>query len=255
MTQKDPAPPDVAASPLADTAETVTHPGASAPRWAKLLLLPAVVAMILSLDQGSKLMAQQKLAASQMVTAQDGSQQKNWFPTRTVTVIPGLFNFRYVENPAAAFSLTSGMPEWVRKPFLVGVSILAMVLILSWYWRTREPDWLILTAFALILGGALGNLVDRIAYGYVIDFVDWHLSVFNPSWPHWPTFNIADSAICLGAGGVLWRTFKPFVAQAVEKPVAHWPATDGGGLVEGAGPPAAAENSADHDTLQRSTPG
>ncbi|MEW5847862.1 MAG: signal peptidase II [Myxococcota bacterium] len=195
-----------------------------APRWAKLLLLPAVVSMTLALDQGTKLLAQAELAEAveTAVPQDDGTlkQVKVWRPTRSVTVVPGLFNFRYVENPAAAFSLTINMPEKVRKPFLVAVSILAMVLILSWYWRTREPDWLVLSSFSFILGGALGNLVDRMAYGYVIDFIDWHLSIINPSWHHWPTFNIADAAICVGAAGVILRTFKPY--QAPKEAEGQW---------------------------------
>ena len=179
-----------------------------APRWAKLLLLPAVVSITLTVDQGSKILAQRELTVPQVdvVTLEDGrtAQVTHYVPARQVEVVRDLFHFRYVENPAAAFSLTSSMPEWFRKPFLVLVSMLAMVLILSWYWRTREPDWLILTSFALILGGALGNLVDRMAYGYVIDFIDWHLSIINPRWPHWPTFNVADIAIFVGTVLFAW---------------------------------------------------
>lgn len=224
-----------------------------APRWAKLLLLPAVVAMTLTMDQGTKLLAQADLAEAHMITEKGSTEpRKVWFPTRTVSVVPGLFNLRYVENPAAAFSLTSGLPEWFRKPFLVTVSMLAMVLILTWYWRTREADWLILTSFALILGGALGNLVDRVAYGYVIDFLDCYLGFINPAWPHWPTFNIADAAICVGAGGVIWRTFKPFSPPLTAEASRRWPASDGG-LVDGAGPAASAEASGEHDTIQKPT--
>ena len=201
-----------------------------APRWAKLLLLPAVVAVTLSLDQGTKLLAQAELAEPRQVVPYGeeptAPPQKVWYPTRTINVVPGAFNLRYVENPAAAFSLTSSMPEWIRKPFLVTVSLLAMLLIVTWYWRTREPDWLILSSFSLILGGAMGNLVDRMAYGYVIDFIDWYLGFVNPAWPHWPTFNIADAAICAGAAGVILRTFKPYAAPAAPANKAPWAPVD-----------------------------
>lgn len=207
----------------------------TAPRWAKLLLLPAVVSMSVTLDQGTKLLAQAELAEQRerIVTRADGTTEpvKEWRGVRTVTVIPGFFNFRYVENPAAAFSLTQDMPEPIRKPFLVAVSMLAMALIMTWYWRTREPDWLILGSFAFILGGALGNLIDRMAYGYVIDFIDWHLGAVNPSWHHWPTFNIADSAICLGAAGVIYRTFRPYQEPVKAEPERTW--STGEGIVDG----------------------
>jgi signal peptidase II len=222
---------------FADTAEHRIVPSDSAPRWAKLLLLPAVVAVVLSMDQGSKLLAQSELAeqrVAQAYGAEPGAEpRRTWVATRTVDVVPGAFSLRYVENPAAAFSLTSSLPEWIRKPFLVSVSLLAMLLIVSWYWRTHEPDWLILSAFSLILGGALGNLVDRMAYGYVIDFIDWHLSFINRAWPHWPTFNIADSAICVGAAGVIYRTFRPYTAPADDgRPARPWSAE---GLADGRG--------------------
>jgi signal peptidase II len=202
-----------------------------APRWAKLVLLSVVVSAVLAMDQGTKVVAQRELATAveTPVTRSDGTIEvrKVWRGTRQVTVVPGLFNLRYVENPAAAFSLLGFLPDHIRGPVLKTVSILAMLLIVVWYWRTREADWLVLGSFSSILGGALGNLVDRIAHGYVIDFIDWYLGVINPAWPHWPTFNIADSAICVGAAGILWRTFKPYQPQPGAQ---GWP--QGDALVE-----------------------
>ncbi|MBI5497250.1 MAG: signal peptidase II [Deltaproteobacteria bacterium] len=233
---------DIVPAAPAAFAETSEHRrgvdgGPDAPRWAKLLLLPAVVSMTVTLDQGSKLIAQKELAEARQAVpygAAPGSDPvKIWMPVRKVTVVEGLFDLRYVENPAAAFSLTASLPEWIRKPFLVVVSMLAMFLILTWYWRTREPDWLILTCFALILGGALGNLIDRMSYGYVIDFIDWHLSTVNPGWPHWPTFNIADSAICVGAGGVILRTFRPWRGPAPARAPAGWHPRESQAMVDG----------------------
>lgn len=211
MTQSSSIP----SAPGAQDRPSTDPPLPLAPRWAKLLLLPAVVSMVLALDQGTKIVAQAELAERRTLTVTEpgGTTRtvQKWEPVKTITVVPGLFNLRYVENPAAAFSLTGNFPEWFRKPFLVTVTLLAMILIISWYWRTREADWLLLSSFSFIMGGAFGNLVDRVVYGYVIDFIDWHLGIINPTWPHWPTFNIADSAICLGAAGVIWRTFRPFV--------------------------------------------
>ena len=230
-----PSAPAGAGTPAAPPGPHVGDPALSlpqAPRWAKLLLLPVVVSVSLALDHGTKIVSQRELATAveAPVTARDGTTEvkKIWRGTKQITVIPGFFNLRYVENPAAAFSLMSFLPEWIRSPVLKVVSIMAMLLIVAWYWRTREADWLVLGSFSSIVGGAMGNLVDRIAYGYVIDFIDWHLGFVNPAWPHWPTFNIADSCICVGAAGILWRTFRPYQPRTAG---ADWP--QGDGLIEG----------------------
>ncbi len=106
--------------------------------------------------------------------------------------ITSFFNLVMVYNRGAAFSFLADQPGWQRY-FFAGVSLLASLLII-WMLKRHSGQRLFCWAMTLILGGALGNLIDRIAYGYVIDFLDFHVGGF-----HWPAFNVADSAITLGA--------------------------------------------------------
>ncbi len=106
--------------------------------------------------------------------------------------ITSYFNLVMVYNKGAAFSFLSDQPGWQRY-FFTGVSLIASLFIL-WMLRRHPTQHLFCWALALILGGAIGNLIDRIAYGHVIDFLDVHVG----GW-HWPAFNVADSAITLGA--------------------------------------------------------
>lgn len=135
---------------------------------------------------------------------------------RQIPVIDGLFNFKYAENPAAAFSMTGSLPDWFRRPFLLLISLLASLGITVWYLKMRTPDWALMTAFPLIVAGAVGNLIDRFRLAYVIDFLDFYMSsssaaawlVKHAGSNHWPTFNVADSCIVVGAAFVIFRTFK-----------------------------------------------
>jgi signal peptidase II len=102
------------------------------------------------------------------------------------------FNLVMVYNKGAAFSFLSDQPGWQRY-FFTGVSVIASVFIL-WMLKRNPEQRLFCWALALILGGAIGNLIDRVAYGHVIDFLDFHVH----GW-HWPAFNVADSAITVGA--------------------------------------------------------
>jgi len=113
-----------------------------------------------------------------------------------VSVMPG-FDLRYARNPGAAWGLLSDVSERYRRPFFVGVSILAMAFIVFTYTRAGQEQRRLRLALALILGGAVGNFIDRMAYGYVVDFVDWHARMFGRV-RHWPTFNIADAGITVG---------------------------------------------------------
>jgi len=106
--------------------------------------------------------------------------------------VTSFFNLVMVYNRGAAFSFLADQPGWQRY-FFAGVSLLASLLII-WMLKRHSGQRLFCWAMTLILGGALGNLIDRIAYGYVIDFLDFHVGGF-----HWPAFNVADSAITLGA--------------------------------------------------------
>lgn len=121
---------------------------------------------------------------------------------QNITVIDGFFNLTYVENCASAFGLMTGVPEGFRFPFFMIVSALAAAFIPYLYRKTPATQRLMLYALPFVLGGAVGNLVDRLIYRYVIDFVQWYVT-FDGIPRYWPTFNIADAAIVVGIGLML----------------------------------------------------
>lgn len=108
-------------------------------------------------------------------------------------VIPGFFNITYVRNTGAAFGIMSSQAPWIRSAVLVGSSLLAMGLILWIWFRERGSSWSRVICLGMILGGALGNMADRVRLGEVIDFLDFYWGRY-----HWPAFNVADSAVTLG---------------------------------------------------------
>jgi len=101
-------------------------------------------------------------------------------------------NLTLAHNTGAAFSFLAGGSGWQRW-FLSGVAVVIVVVLLAWLWRLPHRARLLPSALSLVIGGAVGNLVDRIRFGYVIDFIDVHYA----DW-HWPAFNLADSAIVVG---------------------------------------------------------
>ncbi len=115
--------------------------------------------------------------------------------------ITSFFKLTYVRNTGAAFSFLSDAGGWQRWFFAV-LAILISIIIAVWLTRLKKQETLLAVALSLILGGAMGNLIDRLAYGYVIDFLD----VYYQTW-HWPAFNVADSAITLGVILMLLESF------------------------------------------------
>jgi signal peptidase II len=118
-----------------------------------------------------------------------------------VPVLPGL-NWTLVHNHGAAFSFLSdagGWQRWLFTALAIGISL----LLLTWLRKEPRSDWRQCLPFALIISGAIGNLIDRIRFGYVIDFIDvyWRQS-------HWPAFNIADSCISVGAVLLVFFAFR-----------------------------------------------
>lgn len=116
--------------------------------------------------------------------------------TREVVVFDSWWVFVYAENPGSAWSFMAGMPSSFRAVFFVTVSLIALIVILVVFFRVPATETRVLSGFALIVGGAVGNLIDRVRFNYVIDFIRWH-------WNHkayWPTFNIADVVIVIGVG-------------------------------------------------------
>ena len=113
----------------------------------------------------------------------------------SIPVVQGFFNITYVRNPGAAFGFLADSTPLVRAFFLIGVSIFASGLIVYYVMKMKTEDILLTYGMSLIMGGAVGNLIDRVRLGEVIDFLDVYWKTY-----HWPAFNVADSLICVGVG-------------------------------------------------------
>lgn len=130
----------------------------------------------------------------------------HFHPKRFITAIDEYLRIRYAENPGAAWGLFRNMSENVRGPLFHVVSIGAVILILFYYRKLSGNDptelWA-LWGLPLVLGGAIGNYTDRLARGFVIDFIEahWHDRAT------WPSFNVADMAICVGVGMLVLDSF------------------------------------------------
>jgi signal peptidase II len=111
----------------------------------------------------------------------------------SIPVIPGFFNLTHIHNPGGAFGFLASQSAVVRTFFFLVVAFLAMGLILHFYLKTPPTHPTLSAAFALIFGGAVGNLIDRLRFGKVVDFLDFYIGAL-----HWPAFNVADSAISVG---------------------------------------------------------
>ncbi len=149
-----------------------------------LALWYGVALVVLLLDQLTKVWASASLVYAQ-----------------PVPVMP-FFNLTLLHNTGAAFSFLSDAGGW-QQWFFAGVAVLVSLVIMIWIWRLPAGDRWQSASLALILGGAIGNLWDRLAYGYVVDFLDFYVGSY-----HWPAFNIADSAIVVGAGIMIWLSFR-----------------------------------------------
>jgi signal peptidase II len=114
--------------------------------------------------------------------------------------VTGFFNLVLVYNRGAAFSFLSSAPGW-QTPFFIGVAIVASMVVSVLLVRMRGSGWF-RAGLALVLGGAIGNVIDRFRFGQVVDFLDFHAF----GW-HWPAFNVADSAITVGAALLILESF------------------------------------------------
>ena len=134
------------------------------------------------------------------------------------TVIPGLLNFTHVQNSGVAFGFLANTGRSGGAWILATLGIAALALVGVYFWKTPNSHRLLLTALALVLGGAVGNLIDRISAGSVTDFIDFYFGTY-----HWHTFNIADSAITVGIILIAWDTLRP--RRAEEEALEEAPAT------------------------------
>ncbi len=194
-------------------------------RRRRYLFLVGLSFVLIAADQGTKWWAATNLAElrierSRPACDEDGeiARRGRYHPVRQVHVIEGLFSLRYVENCAGAFGILSEQDESIRRPFFLAVSLAAIAFIVLLFRRLQPNQVLLAWALPFVLGGALGNLIDRIHLRYVIDFIDW----YHASIGRWPTFNIADAAIVVGVGLILLDMI-PFrrseVLEDKEKPL------------------------------------
>jgi signal peptidase II len=121
---------------------------------------------------------------------------------QTLEIVPGLIDLTHVRNPGGAFSVLAGASSDWRMPFFLGAGALAVGLLLVFYRRLPPQARLSAKAIGMIMGGALGNLTDRVVHGEVIDWLDVHLGTYT-----WPTFNVADSCIVVGVGILILEAF------------------------------------------------
>jgi signal peptidase II len=162
----------------------------------KIKLIGLTLTLILVLDQGTKIIVDRTIPLH-----------------HSIPVIDNLFNLTHIRNTGAAFGILAGRRGWVRSSFLLFFSLVAMVFIVVLLRRLPENEKTLTIALSFILGGAIGNLLDRLLYGEVIDFLDFYWSRY-----HWPAFNAADSFITLGVILTLFRLIQskdkdPFAAE------------------------------------------
>ncbi|WHN66500.1 signal peptidase II [Cysteiniphilum sp. QT6929] len=148
-------------------------------RWVILSIIVIII------DLGTKYLASQNLTYGQ-----------------PVEILP-FFNLTLLHNYGAAFSFLSNANTTWQVIVLSAIALIVAIVILIWLARLPKNKNLTACALALILGGALGNVYDRMIHGYVVDFLDFHINNY-----HWPAFNIADSAICIGAVILILMSFK-----------------------------------------------
>jgi signal peptidase II len=118
----------------------------------------------------------------------------------SIEILP-IFNFTYMQNYGAAFSFLSDAGGWQRW-FFSSIAVVISVLLTYWLKKLPAKNWVLCGAYSMVIGGAIGNLVDRLVHGYVVDF----LHFYYQDW-HYPAFNVADIAIVCGAGLLLLDAF------------------------------------------------
>jgi signal peptidase II len=119
----------------------------------------------------------------------------------SIEILP-IFNFTYMHNYGAAFSFLSDAGGWQRW-FFSTIAVVISLLLTYWLKKLPAKNWVLCGAYAMVIGGAIGNLVDRLVHGFVVDF----LHFYYQDW-HYPAFNVADIAIVCGAGLLLFDAFK-----------------------------------------------
>ncbi|MEK7747822.1 MAG: signal peptidase II [Nitrospirota bacterium] len=159
----------------------------------KWLILALVACSVVLLDQITKIYIDQTFALYE-----------------SVIVIPHLFSLTYIRNPGAAFGLFADQSSLFRTIFFSVVSLVALSFLLTMVYQTEAADRWQIIALSLLLGGAIGNLIDRVRLGEVIDFLDFHIRA-----SHWPAFNVADSAITIGVSMLMLAMLRDMKGRKV----------------------------------------
>lgn len=161
-------------------------PGMMRPMIRRALLTLGLASFVLAADQATKLWALQSLRLH-----------------RAIEVVPGCFHLAYAENRSAAFGILGILPFELRRYVLTAFAVAAIVVLIALVATGRIRRSWTAAATGLILGGAIGNVIDRMRFGFVVDFIDWHVGDHY----HWPTFNVADSGIVVGVFMLLWLSY------------------------------------------------
>ena len=157
--------------------------GGSSFRFGKYVKLAVISGLVVVLDQTTKFFISNQLPLHQ-----------------SVVVIPGFFSITHILNPGGAFGFMANQSSSLRSMLFLVISSLAVCLIFYFYKNTPKTHPWLGFGFALVFGGAIGNLIDRFRFGSVVDFLDVYIGSY-----HWPAFNIADSAISIGIGVFLFH--------------------------------------------------
>lgn len=181
----------------AETLPAEAPPSKPGPAWHPSYAFLAVVSLVsLAADFGTKWWARTRLDAGVL------------WDERRIDVIKDHLAFTFARNKGGAWGLLQDENDAIRKPFFLLISIAAIAFIFSLYRKLAPTQLALKWGLPLVLGGALGNLVDRVRYGHVVDFIDVRASWIKAinslftagASDHWPTFNLADVAICVGVG-------------------------------------------------------
>jgi signal peptidase II len=143
---------------------------------------------------------------------------RNFEVHQSTSVVTNLFDLTYVRNSGAAFGLFASVDSSVKAIVLNSVAVLVFLIVSAYALRSSHKSIRLQLGFALILGGAIGNLMDRVRFGFVVDFLD-----FSVSGHHWPAFNVADSAICIGVGLLFLDMLRNEEEERREVPVSERP--------------------------------
>jgi signal peptidase II len=177
----------------------------------KYVLLAAIVAVMVVSDQLSKFLAVDRLtwAFPRMGASGTAAKVKAFYEVKHLETLARpphvvwdpMWRMTYAENPGAAWGMLRDLPAGFRHGFFVVMTLAALTFILWYYRKLRQDQRFLQVALAFVFSGAVGNLIDRLARGYVIDFVQWHW--WRRPDLYWPIFNLADSLIVVGVAMIL----------------------------------------------------